>query len=111
MDIDTQVDLEVRMREEVEQLLVEIETGKEGAAPPESLDGTIGRLSEAGRQFGWIGGGEKTMDGGDLVGHRRRPRDLGAWSGERGVDGLAGFEFDLPLFGGGSAPTSPPGAP
>lgn len=45
MDIDTQIDLEIRMRDEVEQLLVEIETGKEGAAPPESLDGTIGRLS------------------------------------------------------------------
>lgn len=45
MDIDTQIDLEIRMREEVDQLLADIEAGKEGAAPPESLDGTIGRLS------------------------------------------------------------------
>jgi RNA polymerase-binding transcription factor DksA len=45
MDIDTQIDLEVRMRGEVEQLLADLEAGKESAAPPESLDGTIGRLS------------------------------------------------------------------
>ena len=45
MDIDDQIDLEVRMREDLEQILTEIEAGKEGTAPPESLDGTIGRLS------------------------------------------------------------------
>ncbi len=45
MDIDTQIDLEVRLQEEIEALLAEIEGSKEGMAPPESLDGTIGRLS------------------------------------------------------------------
>ncbi len=45
MDIDTQIDLEFRIRAEIEQLLLEMEAGKEGTAPPESLDGTIGRLS------------------------------------------------------------------
>lgn len=45
MDIDTQVDLEIRIGEEIEALEREIKEGEEGAAPPESLDGTIGRLS------------------------------------------------------------------
>ena len=45
MDTDAQIELEIRMREEVDRLLSEIEAGKEGAAPPEALDGTIGRLS------------------------------------------------------------------
>jgi DnaK suppressor protein len=45
MDIDTQIDLEIRIRDEIEQLLADFEAGKEGTAPPESLDGTIGRLS------------------------------------------------------------------
>ncbi len=45
MDTDREIELEIRMREEIESLLAEIEAGKEGAAPPESLDGTIGRLS------------------------------------------------------------------
>lgn len=45
MDIDAQIDLEVRIHEEIEALLLEIESSKEGTAPPESLDGTIGRLS------------------------------------------------------------------
>lgn len=45
MDTDLEIELEIRMREEIENLLADIEGGKEGAAPPESLDGTIGRLS------------------------------------------------------------------
>ena len=45
MDIDTQVELEIRLGEEIEGLEKEIAAGEEGAAPPESLDGTIGRLS------------------------------------------------------------------
>lgn len=45
MDIDTQIDIEIRIREDIDKLLTEIEVGKEGTAPPESLDGTIGRLS------------------------------------------------------------------
>ena len=45
MDTDTEIELEIRMREECERLVAEIEAGKENAAPPESLDGTIGRLS------------------------------------------------------------------
>lgn len=45
MDIDTQIDLEIRIREEIERLVLEIEDSREGTAPPESLDGTIGRLS------------------------------------------------------------------
>ncbi len=45
MDTDTEIELEVRMRAEVEKILTEFEAGKENAAPPESLDGTIGRLS------------------------------------------------------------------
>ncbi len=45
MDTDTEIQLEVRMRAEVEDLVARIEAGKENAAPPESLDGTIGRLS------------------------------------------------------------------
>lgn len=45
MDIDTQIELEIRIAGEIEALLKEIEAGAEGAAPPESLDGTIGRLS------------------------------------------------------------------
>lgn len=45
MDTDLEIDLEIRMREAIECLLKEIDAGKEGAAPPESLDGTIGRLS------------------------------------------------------------------
>jgi len=44
MDIDGQIDLEIRMREEIERLENSAEeAGK--AEPPESLDGTIGRLS------------------------------------------------------------------
>lgn len=45
MDTETEIDLEVRIQEDIERLLAEFEAGKEGAAPPESLDGTIGRLS------------------------------------------------------------------
>lgn len=45
MDIDTQIDLEIRLGEQIEALEKEIVEGEEGAAPPESLDGTIGRLS------------------------------------------------------------------
>lgn len=45
MDIDTQIELEIRVGEEIELLEEEIVAGREGAAPPESLDGTIGRLS------------------------------------------------------------------
>ncbi|MFU8893208.1 MAG: TraR/DksA family transcriptional regulator [Luteolibacter sp.] len=45
MDTDLEIELEIRMREEIEHLLADIEAGKEGTAPPESLDGTIGRLS------------------------------------------------------------------
>ncbi|HSP41911.1 MAG TPA: TraR/DksA C4-type zinc finger protein [Luteolibacter sp.] len=45
MDTDTEIEFEIRMRAEVERLLEEIEAGKEDAAPPESLDGNIGRLS------------------------------------------------------------------
>ena len=45
MDTDTEIELEIRIQEEIERLVAEIEEGREGAAPPESLDGTIGRLS------------------------------------------------------------------
>jgi DnaK suppressor protein len=45
MDTETEIELEARILEEIERLVAEIEAGKEGAAPPESLDGTIGRLS------------------------------------------------------------------
>jgi DnaK suppressor protein len=45
METETEIELEVRIQEEIERLLAEFEAGKEGAAPPESLDGTIGRLS------------------------------------------------------------------
>lgn len=45
MDIDTQIELEVRIGEEIETLEKQIVAGEEGTAPPESLDGTIGRLS------------------------------------------------------------------
>ncbi len=45
MDIDTQVELEIRIGEEIETLEKEMVDGEEGTAPPESLDGTIGRLS------------------------------------------------------------------
>lgn len=45
MDVETAIDLEIRMRAEMDALHAEIEAGREGAAPPESLDGTIGRLS------------------------------------------------------------------
>jgi DnaK suppressor protein len=45
MGIETQIDLEFRIHAEIEQLLLEMEAGKEGASPPEALDGTIGRLS------------------------------------------------------------------
>jgi len=45
MDIDALVDLEIRIQEEIGQLVREIEEGRDGTAPPESLDGTIGRLS------------------------------------------------------------------
>lgn len=45
MNIDTQIDLEIRIGEQIEALEKEIVEGEEGAAPPESLDGTIGRLS------------------------------------------------------------------
>ncbi|MDP3849658.1 MAG: hypothetical protein Q8Q59_04080 [Luteolibacter sp.] len=45
MDTELEIELEIRMRDEIEHLLAGIEAGKEGAAPPESLDGTIGRLS------------------------------------------------------------------
>lgn len=45
MDIEMQIDLEVRIHDEIEALIAEIEASREGTAPPESLDGTIGRLS------------------------------------------------------------------
>lgn len=45
MDTETEIELEVRIQEAIEKILVDIEAGKEGSAPPESLDGTIGRLS------------------------------------------------------------------
>lgn len=45
MDVETQIELEVRIQEAITQILADFEAGKEGAAPPESLDGTIGRLS------------------------------------------------------------------
>jgi len=45
MDTDLEIELEIRMRAECGRLLEDIEAGKEGTAPPESLDGTIGRLS------------------------------------------------------------------
>lgn len=45
MDTETEIELEVRIQEEIEQILADFEAGKENAAPPESLDGTIGRLS------------------------------------------------------------------
>ena len=45
MDTETEIELEVRIQEEIEKLLAEIEAGKDDTAPPESLDGTIGRLS------------------------------------------------------------------
>lgn len=45
MDIDTQIELEIRIGEEIETLEKEMVDGEEGTAPPESLDGTIGRLS------------------------------------------------------------------
>jgi DnaK suppressor protein len=45
MDIDTQIDLEVRIAEEIEALEKDLVAGEEGTAPPEALDGTIGRLS------------------------------------------------------------------
>lgn len=45
MDIDTQIDLEIRLGELIEALEREIVDGEEGTEPPESLDGTIGRLS------------------------------------------------------------------
>lgn len=45
MDTETEIELEVRIQEQIDQLLAEIEAGKEATEPPESLDGTIGRLS------------------------------------------------------------------
>lgn len=45
MDTELEIEIELRMRAEIEQLLGEIEDGRESAAPPESLDGTIGRLT------------------------------------------------------------------
>lgn len=45
MDTETEIELEVRIEEEIGKILAELEAGKEGTAPPESLDGTIGRLS------------------------------------------------------------------
>lgn len=45
MDIDTQIDLEIRIRGMIEALVAEIADSRESTAPPESLDGTIGRLS------------------------------------------------------------------
>lgn len=45
MDTETEIELEVRIQEAIEKITADIEAGKEGAAPPESLDGTIGRLS------------------------------------------------------------------
>lgn len=45
MDTETEIELEVRIQEDIERILAELEAGKEGTAPPESLDGTIGRLS------------------------------------------------------------------
>lgn len=40
MDIDLEIELEIRIQEEIEQLLANFEDGKEGALPPEPLDGT-----------------------------------------------------------------------
>ena len=45
MEIDRLIELEIRVREEVDRLHAELDAGKEATAPPESLDGTIGRLS------------------------------------------------------------------
>lgn len=45
MDTETEIELEVRIQEDIERMLSDLEAGKEGTAPPESLDGTIGRLS------------------------------------------------------------------
>lgn len=45
MDTETEIELEVRIQEDIERMLADLEAGKEGTAPPESLDGTIGRLS------------------------------------------------------------------
>lgn len=45
MDTETEIEIEVRIQEEIEKILADIESGKEATAPPESLDGTIGRLS------------------------------------------------------------------
>lgn len=45
MDVETEIELEVRIDEAIAKIRSELEAGKEGAAPPESLDGTIGRLS------------------------------------------------------------------
>lgn len=45
MDIDTEIELEIRIEEAIVKILAELEAGKEATVPPESLDGTIGRLS------------------------------------------------------------------
>jgi hypothetical protein len=45
MDTDAEIEMEVRIRKEIEALVGEIDEDWEGTAPPESLDGMIGPLS------------------------------------------------------------------
>lgn len=45
MDTEIEIELEVRIQEEIDKILASLDLGKEGTAPPESLDGTIGRLN------------------------------------------------------------------
>lgn len=53
MDVKTEIELEVRIQEQIEKIQAEFEAGRESATPPESLDGTIGASEDTGHGELW----------------------------------------------------------